>query len=48
MRQNRSKDVAVGGKPVVPYLFNVSAKSGEAAVPFYTGGSGAAPGTIRL
>lgn len=37
-RQNRSKDVAVGGNNlVVPYLFNVSAKSGDANVP--TGGN---------
>ncbi len=40
IRQNRFKDVAVGGNNlVVPYLFNVSAKSGDANVPFYTGGS---------
>ncbi|MBS1599539.1 MAG: SusC/RagA family TonB-linked outer membrane protein [Bacteroidetes bacterium] len=40
MRQNRAKDVAVGGNNlVVPYLFNVSAKSGDANVPFYGGGT---------
>jgi len=39
MRQDRAKDVGVGGNNlVVPYLFNVSAKSGDANVPFYTGG----------
>jgi TonB-linked SusC/RagA family outer membrane protein len=39
MRQNRSKDVGVGGNNlVVPYLFNVSAKSGDANVPVYAGG----------
>lgn len=39
MRQNRWKDVAAGGNNlVVPYLFNVSAKSGDANVPLYTGG----------
>src|SRR6185369_16174276 len=40
IRQNRSKDVAVGGNNlVVPSLFNVSAKSGDANVPFYLGGT---------
>lgn len=40
MRQNRSKDVAVGGNNlVVPFLYNVSAKSGDANVPLYTGGT---------
>jgi TonB-linked SusC/RagA family outer membrane protein len=38
MRQNRSKDVAVGGNNlVVPFLYNVSAKSGDANVPFFSG-----------
>jgi len=36
LRQNRSKDVAVGGNNlVVPYLYNVSARSGDANVPLY-------------
>ena len=36
IRQDRSKDVAVGGNNlVVPYLFNVSARSGDANVPLY-------------
>jgi len=40
MRQNRSKDVAVGGNNlVVPFLYNVSAKSGDANVPTYAGGT---------
>ena len=34
VRQNRSKEVGVGGNNlVVPYLFNVSARSGDANVP---------------
>lgn len=34
LRQNRSKDVAVGGNNlIIPYLYNVSAKSGDANVP---------------
>ena len=34
IRQNRSKDVAVGGNNlVVPYLYNVSVRSGDANVP---------------
>ncbi len=38
VRQNRWKDVAVGGNNlVVPGLFNVAAKSGDANVPTYTG-----------
>lgn len=41
-RQNRYKDVNVGGNNlVVPYLYNVSAKSGDANVPFFQGGVGA-------
>jgi TonB-linked SusC/RagA family outer membrane protein len=36
IRQNRSKDVAVGGNDlVVPYLYNVSVRSGEAFTPFF-------------
>jgi Outer membrane receptor proteins, mostly Fe transport len=36
MRQNRSKDVAVGGNNlVVPYLYNVGVRSGDASVPAY-------------
>ncbi len=42
VRQNRYKDVNVGGNSlVVPNLYNVSAKSGDAAVPFFAGGVGA-------
>jgi TonB-linked SusC/RagA family outer membrane protein len=42
VRQNRWKDVAVGGNNlVVPYLFNVSAKSGDANVPTYAGSTAA-------
>ena len=34
VRQNRAKDVAVGGNNlVVPFLYNVSVKSGDANVP---------------
>jgi TonB-linked SusC/RagA family outer membrane protein len=41
LRQNRAKDVAVGGNNlVVPNLYNVSAKSGDANVPFFQGGAG--------
>jgi TonB-linked SusC/RagA family outer membrane protein len=36
IRQNRSKDVAVGGNDlVVPYLYNVSVRSGEAVTPLF-------------
>ena len=36
VRQNRSKDVAVGGNNlVVPYLYNVAVRSGDADVPLY-------------
>lgn len=36
IRQNRSKDVSVGGNNlVVPYLYNVSVRSGDAAVPLF-------------
>ncbi|WP_018617049.1 SusC/RagA family TonB-linked outer membrane protein [Segetibacter koreensis] len=36
IRQNRSKDVAVGGTNlVVPFLYNVSTRSGDANVPTY-------------
>lgn len=36
IRQNRAKDVALGGNNlVVPYLYNVSARSGDANVPLY-------------
>jgi len=38
VRQNRSKDVAVGGNNlVVPFLYNVAVRSGDANVPIYTG-----------
>lgn len=41
VRQNTAKDVAVGGNNlVVPYLYNVSARSGDAIVPQFVGGSG--------
>ncbi|HEX6429976.1 MAG TPA: SusC/RagA family TonB-linked outer membrane protein, partial [Niastella sp.] len=40
VRQNRFKDVTVGGNNlVVPYLFNPAARSGDANVPTYTGSS---------
>lgn len=40
VRQNRAKDVAVGGNNlVVPYLYNVAVRSGDANVPVYTGSS---------
>jgi TonB-linked SusC/RagA family outer membrane protein len=40
LRQNRSKDVGVGGNNlVVPYFYNVSAKSGDANVPLFNGGT---------
>ena len=36
IRDNRSKDVAVGGNNlVVPYLYNVAVRSGDANVPLY-------------
>jgi TonB-linked SusC/RagA family outer membrane protein len=36
IRQNRSKDVTVGGNNlVVPYLYNVSVRSGDANVPLF-------------
>ncbi len=42
VRENRAKDVAVGGNNlVVPFLYNVSAKSGDARVPFFQGGTSA-------
>ncbi len=41
VRQNRSKDVAVGGNNlVVPYLYNVAVRSGDAYVPTYYGFNG--------
>jgi TonB-linked SusC/RagA family outer membrane protein len=40
VRQNRAKDVTVGGNNlVVPYLYNAAVRSGDANVPLY-GGSG--------
>jgi TonB-linked SusC/RagA family outer membrane protein len=40
IRQNRSKDVAVGGNDlVVPYLYNVSVRSGEAVTPLFPNNS---------
>ena len=40
VRQNRAKDVAVGGNNlVIPYLYNVAVRSGDASVPKYTGSS---------
>ena len=40
IRDNRSRDVAVGGNNlVVPYLYNVAVKSGDANVPLYNGGT---------
>ncbi|MEP6950200.1 MAG: SusC/RagA family TonB-linked outer membrane protein [Ginsengibacter sp.] len=40
LRDNRSRDVAVGGNNlVVPGLYNVAVKSGDANVPLYIGGS---------
>ena len=39
VRQNRSKDVAVGGNNLsVPYLYNVAVRSGDAYVPLYPTG----------
>ena len=39
IRDNRYKDVAIGGNNlVVPYLYNVAVRSGDANVPTYTGG----------
>ena len=36
LRQNRTKDVAIGGNNlVVPYLFNVAVRSGDANVPLF-------------
>lgn len=36
VRNNRSKDVSIGGNNlVVPYLYNVAVRSGDAAVPLY-------------
>lgn len=41
IRQNRSKDVTVGGNNlVVPYLYNVAVRSGDADVPLFDGTSG--------
>jgi TonB-linked SusC/RagA family outer membrane protein len=41
--QNQSKDVAVGGNNlVVPYLYNVAVRSGDANVPIYNGASATA------
>lgn len=41
LRQNRSKDVAVGGNNlVVPQLYNVAVRSGDAVVPTYYGFNG--------
>jgi TonB-linked SusC/RagA family outer membrane protein len=38
VRQNRFKDIAVGGNNLaVPYLYNVAVRSGDANVPLYTG-----------
>jgi len=40
VRENRSKDVAIGGNNlVVPYLYNVSVRSGDASVPLYPSNS---------
>src|SRR6478735_8250635 len=40
VRENRAKDVSLGGNNlVVPYLFNVSARSGDANVPVYPNGN---------
>ena len=40
LRNNRSRDVAVGGNNlVVPNLYNVAVKSGDANVPIYIGGT---------
>lgn len=41
LRHNRAKDVTVGGNNlVVPYLYNVAARSGDAYVPTYFGFNG--------
>lgn len=41
IRQNRWKDVAVGGNNlVVPYLYNVAVRSGDANVPIFNGSTG--------
>ena len=38
IRQNRSKNVSIGGNNlVVPYLYNVSVRSGDASVPLFPG-----------
>ncbi|THU40876.1 SusC/RagA family TonB-linked outer membrane protein [Niastella caeni] len=40
VRQNRAKNVAIGGNNlVIPYLYNVAIRSGDAFVPKYTGSS---------
>jgi TonB-linked SusC/RagA family outer membrane protein len=40
LRENKSKDVELGGNNlVVPYLYNVSVRSGDASVPSYTANS---------
>ena len=40
IRQNRSKDISLGGNSlVVPYLFNPSVRSGDANVPVYPNGN---------
>ena len=40
VRQNRFKDIAIGGNNlVVPYLYNVAVRSGDANVPLYSGSS---------
>ena len=40
LQDNRAKDVSVGGNNlVVPYLFNVSVRSGDANVPLYPNGN---------
>jgi TonB-linked SusC/RagA family outer membrane protein len=40
VRENRWKDVAVGGNNlVVPYLYNVAVRSGDAFVPVFNGGA---------
>lgn len=40
VRQNRAKDVSLGGNNlVVPYLYNVSVRSGDASVPVFPNGN---------
>lgn len=40
IRQNRAKDVSVGGNNlVVPYVYNVAVRSGDASVPLYPNGN---------